>query len=142
MKKPKPPRARVKPSQPQPQPPQPPDELPHGSQQAQQRRLRSILSVFDRTFRNLWFYIAVAIAVISLWHAYRPEISIGVGATVQNDPVATLFTLANTGSWTLYNVTTKCAVWNGYHWFTSKGNMILAEPNAALAGNSNIDILT
>jgi hypothetical protein len=141
MKKPKPPRARVKPSQPQPQPPQPQEGLSLGAQQAQHRRLQPILSWFDRTFRNVWFYIAAALAILNLYHTYRPELSLGIAATIRNDPVATLFSLYNTGSWTLYHVTTTCNIWDGLKWISSRGNMILSDSGTAPAGNSDIDIL-
>jgi hypothetical protein len=76
--------------------------------------------------------------VINLVHTFRPQLSVQIGASIPNQPASTLFTLTNTGSWTLYDITTTCSIWTGSHWLISEGNVVSSNPGAAMAGNPDI----
>jgi hypothetical protein len=116
--------------------PQTPKQPPLPQEQVPTIRLGPVLSWLHRTFRDVWFYVAAVSLVLNLVHTFRPEVSVQIGATIPNQPASTLFTITNTGSWTLYNITTKCSIWTGHNWIISADNIVLSEPNSAMAGNS------
>jgi hypothetical protein len=120
---------------------QTPEQPSQSEQQVRQRGLGSFLSWFHQTIRDVWFYVAAVSLIINLVHTFRPQISIQVGATIPNQPVLTLFTLTNSGSWILYNITTKCAIWSGHNWIVSQGNVVELGPTSPLAGNPDIHSL-
>lgn len=80
---------------------------PVGPPPLQPRTLRRRLSWLDKTFRNVWFYIAVALALVSATYSFRPQLVVQVASPLDN-PTAALFTLTNNGAWTLYNLTLGC----------------------------------
>ena len=122
-------------------PPQTSKQPSQGRQQGRQLRLGPVLSWFHRTLRDVWFYVAAVSLIFNLVHTFRPQLSIQVAATIPDQPALTLFTLTNTGSWTLYNITTKCAIWSGHNWLISQGNIVRFGSASPMAGNPNIHSL-
>ena len=105
------------------------------------RPLRSTLSFADRTFRNVWFYVAALSLIINLTYTFRPQIGVQASSVI-DDPLASLFTLSNNGPWTLYNVSMSCALTNGQRpLIYSEGNMVFTSPSSAIAGNPDIDVM-
>jgi hypothetical protein len=119
-------------------PPQRPAQPTKTQAEGRQLRRGPVLSWLHRTFRDLWFYVAAVALIVNLVHTFRPQLSVQIGATIPNQPASTLFTLTNTGSWTLYNITTTCSIWTGRRWIISEGNVVAPNPNAAMAGNPDI----
>jgi hypothetical protein len=76
---------------------------------APRRSLRSVLSFADRTFRNVWFYVAAVSLVFNVVYTFRPQLTVSVASAIGN-PQASLFSLSNIGSWTLYDVDMRCLV--------------------------------
>lgn len=107
-------------------------------EQVRQRRLGPALSLFHRTIRDVWFYVAAVSLVLNIIHTFRPELSVEIGGTIRNQPAQTLFTLKNTGSWTLYNVSTTCYIWTGTKWIVSERNIVTHSKTSAIAGNPDI----
>lgn len=114
------------------------EQLPQPQEQGPTLRLRPVLSWLHQTFRDVWFYVAAVSLVLNLVHTFRPELSVQIGATIPNHPGSTLFTLTNSGSWTLYDINTKCSIWTGYNWIISEGNIVVSKPTSAFAGNPDI----
>jgi hypothetical protein len=123
-------------------PPQTSEQPPQPQEQGRPLRLGPVLSWLHRTFRDVWFYVAAVSLVMNIVHTFRPQLSIEIGATIPNQPASTLFTLANTGSWTLHNITLKCSIWTGHRWIVSEGNIVTSSPTSAMAGNPEIRSLS
>jgi hypothetical protein len=123
-------------------PPQKPAQPKEPPAEVRSLRLAPVLSCLHRTFRDVWFYVAVVALIVNLVHTFRPQLSVQIGATIPNQPASTLFTLTNTGSWTLYNITTTCSIWTGRQWIISEGNVVAPNRDAAMAGNPDIRALT
>jgi hypothetical protein len=103
----------------------------------------SFLVFADKTFRDFWFYVAVAFLVVNLTYTFRPQIATQVAATQNDDPLNTLYSVYNPGAWTLYNVGMTCVVWNGQQRLaTLSNNTLVASRDAPAGGNPNIAILS
>ena len=62
---------------------------------------------------------------------------------IANNPLATLFTLSNTGPWTLQNVRMTCVLWNGSTKAgTFSNNTMKVGKDSAAMGNPNIQQLS
>lgn len=101
--------------------------------------LRATLSI-DRTFRNVWFYVAAFLFIFNFSHTFQPRLTIQIAAFSANNLSETLFTLGNSGSWTLTDLVTTCTIWNEGRKIRSRGNYVYSG-NAPLQGNPIISIL-
>ena len=117
-----------------PQAPQPPLAT---QAQVPPRSLRTRLSWFDKTLRNVWFYVAAASLVLNITYTFRPQITIQSASTIDN-PSESLFIITNNGFWTLYDVAFYCAV-NGN---VSSGNIISRDESSAPEGNGLVSIFS
>ena len=115
--------------------PETPEPLSTGQAQGQPRSLRTHLSWFDKTFRNVWFYVAAILLVVNLTYNFRPQLTIQSASPIDN-PLAAWFTITNNGPWTLYEVGFFCDV-NGT---VSSGNLVSRGPDAAPEGDIPIDV--
>ena len=106
--------------------------------QAQKLRLKPSLSWLHRTLRDAWFYVAAISLIFNLGHTFKPQLSIQIGETIPNQPAFTLFTLTNTGTWTLNNIDTKCIIFTGNTWITSQGNIFMPTTTSPEVGNPDI----
>jgi hypothetical protein len=106
----------------------------------QRRSLRSLLSLFHGSFRDVWFYVSAFLLVLTAYQKFRPELSIQIAQTSPNHPVATLFSISNNGVWTLTKVRTTCAIGTGGGWAYSGDNAVLDRPGGTISGNANIAV--
>jgi hypothetical protein len=100
------------------------------------RPLKTLLFWLDKTFRNVWFYIAAAIVVLNLTYNFRPQLAIQ-SSSFADHPQASLFTITNNGPWTLYEVNFFCEI-NG---MVTTGNIISRTPDSAAAGDAPVAVL-
>src|ERR1700733_1878931 len=98
--------------------------------------LKTRLFWLDKTFRNVWFYIAVAIVVVNLTYNFRPQLAIQ-SSSFADHPQASLFTITNNGPWTLYEVDFFCEI-NG---ILTTGNIHSRTPDSAAAGDAPVAVL-
>jgi hypothetical protein len=88
----------------------PPPKTPQSQTEPQQRPLLSKLKYFDTSLRNVWFYVALIALIINLSYTFRPQFNAQASTMSDGNPLSTLYTLFNTGPWTLYNVGMKCVI--------------------------------
>jgi len=102
------------------------------------------LSIFDKTFRDLWFYVAAVSLVVNMVLAFRPQPIIQSGAAlVDSNPLTSLFSLTNNGILTIYNIKIQCDVWDGDQFRGSFSRIpIQTAPKAPLNGSWDIDELS
>jgi hypothetical protein len=100
------------------------------------RPLKTRLSWLDKTFRDVWFYIAAILVVVNLTYNFRPQLTIQSSSPADH-PQATLFTVSNNGPWTLYEVNFFCEI-NG---ILTTGNTVSRTPGSAVAGDAPVAIL-
>jgi hypothetical protein len=117
-------------------PPQTPEPPLTDPPPIQRRSLRTRLSWFDKTFRDVWFYVAAASLVLNITYTFRPQLTIQSASPLDN-PAASLFSITNNGFWTLYDVAFYCAI-NGN---VSSGNIISRDDSSAAEGNGLVSIL-
>jgi hypothetical protein len=113
-------------------------------QQPRHWRLLSLCALFDKTFRNVWFYIAAVSLVVNMVYAFRPQPTVQSGAAlVDSNPLTTLFTVSNNGAFTLYNVRIQCEIFDGDIPRGTFSRMpVPPEGNAPVTGSIDVDELT
>lgn len=113
------------------------------SMQDQKQPRQSALSFIDKTFRDVWFYIAAVSLVVNMTYTFRPQLIINPTSPISDSrPLSTLFTITNAGAWTLYNVKIQCDVWDGQNFRGSFSRIpIEDEPGTPIIGSIDVDEL-